>query len=247
MADEAELLRGAAADCLRAISAELAGRAAGDPRLAPFASGIALIGTGAVQRGPFPRLDHPAMAHLETALESAPEGGALRDAALAAARWLDWSQVFAGGGIEPALVEGMLAAQLAGSYGCFASQEIAAGLFLLAPGIFYPLHSHAAAEIYCCLSGALQITHGVDGAPFDLAPGNHSVTPPNRLHSLRTGEAPVLVIYVWSGDLMAPNWWWDRDADGNWRRTAWHRAPGEPWKPVHSEPVTAAVMAEAHE
>ena len=33
---------------------------------------------------------------------------------------------------EPVLAGGMLAAQMAGTYGCFASQTLAAGLFLLA-------------------------------------------------------------------------------------------------------------------
>lgn len=231
---------------LTALTRDLSARSGADPGLAPFVQDLSQVETAAVQRGPFETLDHPAMEHLEQALDSAGGCDGLLDSALAAARALDWQQVFAGGGIEETLAEGMLAAQAAGTYGCFASNTLAAGQFLLAPGIRYPLHTHGAAEIYYCLSGRLRIQHGLEGAPFELAAGDYSITPPNRLHALETGSEPALLIYVWRGDLAGPNWWWEQGEDGAWRRTAWLRQPGEPWKPSRNELVTEEITGEAH-
>ncbi len=231
---------------LAALTRDLSEKSDADPGLAPFARDLDQVETADVQRGPFETLDHPAMKHLERALETARACDGLLGPALVAARALDWHQVYAGGGIEDSLAEGMLASQAAGNYGCFASRTLATGQFLLAPGIHYPAHTHAATEIYYCLSGRLQIQHGLEGAPFELLPGDYSITPPHRLHTLDTGSEPALVIYFWRGDMSGPTWWWSRDESGAWRRTAWLRTPGEPWKPLRSEPVTEAVMQEAH-
>ena len=181
------------------------------------------------------------MAHLDAALVSVTD-----KSVIAAAAALDWLPVFEGGGIDPVLANGMFAAQLAGNYGRFPNDELSTGLFLLTPGVAYPLHSHAALEVYSCLAGTLHLQHGIDGEPFDLTPGRYSITPYNRLHSLTVGNAPVLLAYVWVGDLHDPNWWWSRSEDGSWQRTAWQRKPGEPFRPVRSETVTPEVMAEAH-
>lgn len=222
-----------------ALIADLAGRA--DPDLAPFIAALKRIEMGGLQRGPRPTLDHPAMAQLERTLANVDPTVA------AAARELDWSQVFAGGGIEPTLAEGMLAAQFAGSYGRFPSDEISTGQFLLAPGVSYPLHSHAASEVYHCRSGTLRLQHGVDGEPFEITPGSYSITPSHRLHALEVIGDPVLLSYIWIGEMTAPNWWWSQDEEsGGWQRTAWTRIPGEPWKPGLSEPVTDEIMTEAH-
>lgn len=214
--------------------------AVGDRELVPFVAAIEAIDIAAPRRSAAPRLTHPAMSYLSEAAAS------LADARFAASTdALDWGQVFEGGGIETSLAEGMLAAQFAGSYGRFASDTMATGLFLLAPGIRYPLHTHSAGEVYYCLSGQLRLQHGIEGNPFDLERGEHSITPPHRLHALETCAAPVLLAYVWTGDLSGANWWWSRGETG-WQRTAWRRNPGEPWRPGNVEAVTPEIMAQAH-
>jgi hypothetical protein len=55
--------------------------------------------------------------------------------------------VFTGGGIDPILADGMIAAQLADSYGRISSDQIACGLFLLSLGVRYPLRKHAGEKI----------------------------------------------------------------------------------------------------
>jgi mannose-6-phosphate isomerase-like protein (cupin superfamily) len=245
MTDQTQLAR-AARGLLDGLASELARRSNGEPTLAPFAAELAAMQSDRVQRGPFPALDHPGMSQLESALAAMPDDLALAPSVRSAARTMDWSQIFSGGGIEPNLAEGMLAAQAAGTYGVFASDRSAAGLFLLAPKILYPPHTHTAAEIYVVLSGNLDLVHGVDGAPFRVGPGEVSITPPNRLHALMTGDEPVLAAYVWIGDIYCRNWWWDRDPSGAWRRTAWRRAANGPWQAEHSEPITPDLMAKAH-
>lgn len=154
-----------------------------------------------------------------------------------AVKSLDWGQVYGGGGIDAALAEGMFAAQAAGTYGVFESQELACGLFLLGPNVYYPLHTHAAHEVYHCLAGQIEITHKLNETPFTLYPDQSSETPSGRLHSLKTDSSPVLLAYIWMGDITAPTWWWEQGHDGSWIRTAWRRNPGESWKVDCSEPV----------
>jgi len=162
-----------------------------------------------------------------------------------AAATLDWGQVYDGGGIDQSLAEGMFAAQAIGSYGVFASQQLAAGMFMLAPGVYYPLHTHAAREVYCCLAGEIEIQHRLDSKQITLTRNQCSETPSGRLHSLRTRQRPVLLAYIWTGDINAPTWWWERDKDQNWQRNAWRRKPGESWKLDRREAVSERVFAEA--
>ena len=156
-----------------------------------------------------------------------------------AVRSLDWGQVYAGGGIDSVLAEGMFAAQAAGTYGVFAVADVACGLFLLAPGVYYPLHTHEAAEVYHCLAGEIEITHKLNEPSFTLTANQSSETPSGRLHSLQTHASPVLLAYIWTGEISAPTWWWEQDDDELWHRTAWRRKPGESWKVDCCEPVSA--------
>ena len=217
-----------------------------DPALAPFVAEFGTIDTGHIQRGPFARLEHRAMTDLDTAIANVDGDNDLFQAARNAARLLDWAQIYGGGGIDPKLAEGMLAAQAAGTYGCFEAHSIATGQFLLSPGVFYPLHTHAAPEIYYCVSGSIDIQHGIDQPPFTLTPGQYSVTPAHRVHSLAVGDEPVLLLYAWITDLKVPIWIWSQDDEGTWIRESWRREPGEPWLVAQSEPVSPQAMAEAH-
>lgn len=203
--------------------------------LTDFSTSLASIESSVVQRGPMPAIQHESMRHLRALIPDVSEGIMQR-----AASTLDWGQLYAGGGIDPSLAEGMFAAQAAGTYGVFAAKQVVCGLFLLAPGVYYPLHTHAAREVYCCLAGEIEITHRLDDSPIALSAGLLSETPSGRLHALRTRTEPVLLAYIWIGDISAPTWWWERDSGGEWVRTAWRRKPGESWKAEHSEQVSTA-------
>ncbi|MFQ5566368.1 MAG: dimethylsulfonioproprionate lyase family protein, partial [Paracoccaceae bacterium] len=214
-----------ASDSVRALAAELRRRSAGDPALAPFAARLDQVDCSSARFDRPRPCTHAMMAQLGPALDAAAGEPRLLAATRAVAGAVNWYQVYRGEGIDPGLAEGMLGGQIAGQVGILASDTLRTGLFLLAPGIHYPLHTHGAAELYYCMSGRLALQHGTAGTPFELRPGDCSVTPTHRLHSLDTGAGPVLLLYVWIGDVDSPNWWWERRPEGGWRRVNWSRTP----------------------
>lgn len=238
------------ADIARAFVADLIsdlhGRAAADPALTPFIAALSKIDMATPQTEPSPRLDHPSMAILDRACDVAAGNEPLVSSAVTAAKAFDWGLVYGDGGMDEDLANGMVAAQAVGSYGCFAADHVATGLFLVTPGIHYALHTHAAPEIYYCVSGMIEIQHGIDGEPFQLTAGSHSVTPSGRIHSLTTRDEPVVLIYVWIDHMTCPIWIWRQDDAGTWHRDSWRRARGEAWRVEKSEIVTPEEMTAAH-
>lgn len=79
------------------------------------------------------------------------------------------------------------------------SPDLRFGLFYQAPGIYYPLHAHKAAETYTILAGAAHWQAG--NQRFPLCPGDASHHPPNLPHAMRAGPEGFLAIWRWSGDI----------------------------------------------
>lgn len=156
------------------------------------------------------------------------------------ARDLDWYQIFDATHVDPALAGGMMAGQFIGGRGILHSKDLYLGLFLLAPHVTYPLHQHAALEIYHVLTGEIYIRHGREKLSMHIRAGEHSVTPPHQVHELRTGTEPCLIAYVWTGDLTGENWWWEPQPDGSWDRVCWQRQPDSRWKISHRESLDEA-------
>ena len=236
-----------AREAIAALSEELRGRASSDPALSPFAAmltvGDSIENTALPEAPP----DHPARRHLAPALRSAAGvSPRLVRAIRALAGDLRWRQVFDGAGAPPTIAEGMLAAQIAGPVGLIGAEGGCAGLFLIAPRVHYPLHTHEAAEIYYCIHGRLTLQYGTAGQPFDLTPGHYGHTPPDRVHCLTTASEPVLLIYVWVGELARPNWIWDAQPNGGWKRANWTRREDGSWVKGASEPVTEALLTQAN-
>lgn len=232
-----------ARDALAAFAADL--RLRTDPALTPFAEQLDQVDCSAPRFAAVRPFAHATMDHLEPALAAAEGAAEVLRSVRAVAEVVNWYQIYDSAGVDPKLAQGMLAAQIAGMAGIVASDRLRAGLFLLAPGIHYPLHTHGAGEIYYCLSGRLTLQYGLQGAPFHLTPGALSVTPPHRLHCLTTGDRPVLMLYCWTGAVDAPNWWWSRDPDGGWQRACWERLPDGSWARTRAEPVSPEAMAQA--
>ena len=204
-----------------------------DDRLKPFCDALNTIDFSAAERPKKCKLEHQTMRYLNRLKSEAFDNRFAR-----AADDLDWSQIYEGDGLDQNLAEGMLAAQCVGTYGRHPSDTVAAGLFLLAPDIHYPLHTHAASEVYLCVSGRLQLSHGMPGAPFEIQRGELSITPSGRVHELKTYSEPVLLAYLWIGGLTAPTWWWEKTSNDTWQRVSWTRIPGEPWKKIGIEPLS---------
>ena len=154
------------------------------------------------------------------------------------ARDPDWYQIFDSSHTDPVLAGGLMAGQVIGGRGKLHSKDLYLGLFLLAPHVIYPLHQHAALEIYHVLSGEIYIRHGRDKLSMHVTAGEHSVTPPHQVHELRTGTEACLIAYVWTGDLVGENWWWEPQEDGSWDRVCWQRQPDSSWKVTHREPLS---------
>ncbi|MGB1357612.1 MAG: dimethylsulfonioproprionate lyase family protein [Candidatus Puniceispirillaceae bacterium] len=196
------------------------------------------------QPGSPPAGDPPAtvsdyLPSLVAAMPSTPAATALRP-------YLDrvgWYQIFDGAHVPGNLATGMMAGQVIGGHGLLTSRELYMGLFLLAPHITYPLHQHAALEIYCVLSGAVSIRHGRGKPAQRIQPGGHSVTPPHQVHELRTDDQACLIAYVWTGDVTGENWWWEEQPDGSWDRVCWQRQDDSSWKITHREPLSTTEIA----
>ena len=161
------------------------------------------------------------------------------------AQQLDWYQIFDHGYAPDSLSNGLMAGQLIGGRGLLRSQDYYFGLFLVAPHVTYPLHQHAALEIYCVLSGEVFIRHGRKTPAMHITAGGHSVTPPHQVHELRTGDAPCLMAYGWTGDLVGENWWWEEQPDGSWDRICWRRLPDSSWKLSERQPLSEAEIIRA--
>lgn len=236
-----------------ALAGELDKRLGETPDLGKFVKALAAI-SGDADQTVAPADTHPNFAgNLPIALDGMRSSGgdhATNPLALCidnVSSRLGWYQIYKGVGVDPDLAEGMFAGQVVGQVGLLKSDVVRTGLFLLAPGLHYPLHTHRADELYFCLSGSLTLQHGLLSSSFDLKPGQISVTPSNQLHSLKTDDRPALLVYVWIGDIDSPNWWWKQKRDGSWWREKWQRQIDASWAATDKEPVSHDMLAQALE
>jgi quercetin dioxygenase-like cupin family protein len=226
-----------AKDYLKALTSELTARSGDDPSLAPFRADLLEVAHGPVEiAGPSCTL--PVFREsLAAALAAMPSSDPIYEAVSAIVAKLAWYQVYQGADLDPMLAERMFAGQVVGQVGLLKSDNVRTGLFLLVPGLHYPMHTHAASEIYFCLSGSVTLQYGLTGVPFDLRPGEISVTQSNHVHSLTTGLQPTLLVYQWIGDVDSPNWWWEKRSDGKWWQEKWVRQDDGSWAAEGVEPV----------
>ncbi len=74
------------------------------------------------------------------------------------------------------------------------------GTYLQHPDSWYPLHHHAAEELYLILSGTAQWTRDdIDGQ--SEPPGTLIRHAPHERHATRTLGEPLLALWVWLGDI----------------------------------------------
>lgn len=232
-----------AQDYLKALTDELTARSGVDPNLAPFRAGLLEVAHGPVETAG-PSCTLPVFRDsLAAALAAMPSSDPISEAVGAIAEKLGWYQVYQGAGLDPMLAERMFAGQVIGQVGLLKSDNVRTGLFLLVPGLHYPMHTHAASEIYFCLSGSVTLQYGLNGVPFDLRPGEISVTQSNHVHSLTTGLQPTLLVYQWIGDVDSPNWWWEKRSDGQWWQEKWVRQDDASWAAEGVEPVSQDEVA----
>jgi hypothetical protein len=103
--------------------------------------------------------------------------------------------------IGPGFPNGHAFAPILGGEAPFAAEDFELGLFLIAPGVLYRDHRHAAPELYAPLTGPHGWRFGV-GRPLIVKPAHQPVwNPPNQPHLTKVGPVPFLGLFVWTKDV----------------------------------------------
>ena len=151
------------------------------------------------------------LAHLGAALDAVPDDrGDLQDAAalvravVPGATWTTYE------GLEDVVAWTTTAGPGAPLH-LDADRGVAAGVLLQAPTSRYPDHVHAARERYLVLAG--DATGTCAGRGDRLVPGAQALHEPEEHHRSTTGDLPLLVVFVWTGDVTGPTRLAGRDAD----------------------------------
>lgn len=88
---------------------------------------------------------------------------------------------------------------LLGGRSAYPSADFSLGLYLQQPDSWYPMHSHAAEEVYFVLSGTARWSR--DGVEAQSEPpGRIFRHAPHERHATRTGAEPLLALWAWLGD-----------------------------------------------
>lgn len=133
---------------------------------------------------------------------AAPETAAMAEIVDRHAHDLAWGQTYGKGDLSEAFLARYGWCELLGLRGHFGSEEAALGVLLLGPETHYPLHSHAAEEVYVVLSGTAAWTRGEEAEA--LRPPGSAVHHPSWMpHGMRTAEEPLLALYLWAGGDLA--------------------------------------------
>ena len=105
-----------------------------------------------------------------------------------------------GFGLPPGIRDRNAYAELIGPSGPMVSDECRFGFYLQAPDCLYPAHSHAAEEFYYILSGSAEWRLG-EAETFvpDVPDLVHHL--PWQSHEMRTGQSPLLAMWIWIGDI----------------------------------------------
>ena len=94
-------------------------------------------------------------------------------------------------------------ASISGSAAPFAAADFDLGLFLIAPGVLYRDHHHAAPELYAPLTGPHGWRFG-PGRPLTVKPAHQPVwNPAYQPHLTKVGAVPFLCLFVWTKDVDA--------------------------------------------
>lgn len=192
--------------------------AAADPHLKPFIESVRGVAHEQAEPHLDPRRDHPALRFLDQALSAQRGDERLCSAVRAIAPYLSFGSSYSLDGPTAAFAQGMVWAEIAGRTGLVRDPSRRLGIFVLAPGLVYPLHGHEPDEIYFVLSGPFTVEHGYDGERVNIPPGSYYRTPSDHPHALHIGDAPVLLAYCWVGDYSKPVWFVETDKSGKRKR-----------------------------
>lgn len=148
---------------------------------------------------------HPlgCLRHLDRAVELAPIAAKPLVQWLAEQRnALHWGQTYTEADFGKAFIDNYGWLEMFGTRGHFANDAVAAGLLILGPDIVYPDHHHVAEEIYIPLTGDTEWRMGEGG--FRKREAGEVVHHASNInHAMRTGNEPLLALYIWRGGPLA--------------------------------------------
>lgn len=115
---------------------------------------------------------------------------------------LRWGQTYSEADFGKEFIDNYGWLEVFGTRGHFVNDKVAAGLLILGPGMVYPDHHHVAEEIYIPLTGGTEWRMGEDG--FRVREAGEVVHHASNVnHAMRTGQEPLLALYVWRGGPLA--------------------------------------------
>ena len=128
-------------------------------------------------------------------------GDAFLETLRAAAESLAWRQTYTQDEVGEEFLRNYAWAELSRPGSGIGAAQISCGVLVLGPNTFYPPHRHEAEEIYLPLAGTAEWLKG-DGVWRHRRPGNLIHHSSEETHAMRTGEQPLLAMYLWrSADL----------------------------------------------
>ncbi|TGS17006.1 transcriptional regulator [Mesorhizobium sp. M2E.F.Ca.ET.209.01.1.1] len=115
---------------------------------------------------------------------------------------LRWGQTYTAADFGQGFVDNYGWLEVFGTRGHFVNNEVAGGLLILGPNIVYSDHHHIAEEIYIPLTG---------GTAWRMGEGNFHIRDAGEVihhasnvnHAMRTGEDPLMALYLWRGGPLA--------------------------------------------
>jgi hypothetical protein len=145
----------------------------------------------------------PCLTHLDRAAELAPPRALPIAAILAEHRHVfRWGQTYTAADFGRRFIDNYGWLEVFGTRGHFAHDAVAGGFLILGPDVLYPDHHHVAEEIYIPLTGSAEWR--MADQPFRRREAGEVIHHASGVnHAMRTGEEPLLALYLWRGGPLA--------------------------------------------
>ncbi|MEL7233359.1 MAG: dimethylsulfonioproprionate lyase family protein [Chloroflexota bacterium] len=111
---------------------------------------------------------------------------------------LKWSTFYERNNLTQGFIGQFAVAELAGPNGPVIANKATIGLFVMGANTYYPLHWHAASEVYFVLCGHPWFMVG-DNMWKQKQAGDAVRVPGNVPHAISNENEPMLVMYIWRG------------------------------------------------
>lgn len=128
-------------------------------------------------------------------------------AARSAFRQVRWTEFYTEDGSSRSFLNCFANGEGIGPDGRLRYNSLILGLFIMGPGLTYPLHAHPAEAFYLVLSGRPAFKVGAAAPHRDVADREVVWHPADIPHSILSGTEPLFAIFRWRGNISAPSWY----------------------------------------